>query len=103
MFALAEGGIFTAMILAATLVAVIERRFRRAALWCGAAAAVAAVGLMHGWQWTGKDTALHLGWGAGGEAALGYAAAGLVFFVAPWVTVSTRPREEQVTKPPRSR
>ena len=90
-FALAEGGIFTAMVLAAALVAVIERRFRLAALWCWLAAALSFTGLMHGWHWTGKDTALELGWGAAGEAALGYAAAGLVFFLAPWLADRRKP------------
>jgi AGZA family xanthine/uracil permease-like MFS transporter len=87
-FALAEGGIFTAMVLAAVAVAVIERRFRLAALWSFAGAALSATGLMHGWRWTGKDTALSLEWNAAGAAAIGYAAMGVVFFVAPWITTS---------------
>ena len=94
-FALAEGGIFTAMILAASLVAVIERRFRLAAAWCAAAASLSWVGLMHGWRWTGGDTALSLGWGAASQAALGYAAAAVVFFVAPWVAASRGAEEAQ--------
>lgn len=84
-FALAEGGIFTAMLLAAAVVGVIERRFRLAAGWCFAGALLAWFGLMHGWTWTATDTALELGWGAAPEAALGYAAMGLVFLLAPWL------------------
>jgi AGZA family xanthine/uracil permease-like MFS transporter len=84
-FALAEGGIFTAMILAAAAVAVIERRFRLGAAWCAAGAALSWFGLMHGWRWTGGDTALHLGWGAAPEAALGYLAMAVVFLAVPLV------------------
>ena len=84
-FALAEGGIFTAMLLAAATVAVIERRFRLAAAWCLAGAGLAWVGLMHGWRWTPADTVLELRWGAAPEAALGYAAMGALFFLAPWL------------------
>jgi hypothetical protein len=39
-FALEQGFIFSSVILAATTVAVIERRFTTAALWCSAAAAL---------------------------------------------------------------
>lgn len=84
-FGLSEGFIFTAMLLSAATVAVIERRFRKAAAWCWAGSALSLFGLMHGWQWTGGDTALSIGFGAAPEAALGYAAAGLIFFVAPWL------------------
>ncbi len=85
-FSLAEGGIFTAMLLAAAVVGVIERRFRLAAAWCFAGAVLSWFGLMHGWQWTGADTALDdLGWGVASEAALGYAVMGLVFLLAPVV------------------
>jgi AGZA family xanthine/uracil permease-like MFS transporter len=83
-FALEQGFIFTAMILAATTVAIIEQHFRRAALWCWAGAALSAVGLMHGYAFTPGDTVVRvapaLPWSAG------YALAGLVFFAAPWLT-----------------
>ena len=46
-FALEQGFIFTAMILSAVTVHLIERRFVQAALWCLAAAALSTVGLMH--------------------------------------------------------
>ncbi len=82
-FGLAEGGIFTAMLLAAVVVAVIERRFPLAAAWCFAAAVLSWTGLMHGWQWTPADTALRLAPGAAGEAAIGYAVMGAVFLLAP--------------------
>ena len=81
-FALEQGFIFTAMILSAATVFIIERRFRTAAAWCGAAALLSAVGLMHAYRWTPGDTAIDLrpAW----EWALGYAAMAAVLLAVPW-------------------
>jgi AGZA family xanthine/uracil permease-like MFS transporter len=83
-FALEQGFIFTSMILAAATVAVIERRFSLAALWCLAAAALSATGIMHGYSFTPADTVLTLGPGWGWAA--GYALMALVFVSARFVT-----------------
>ena len=80
-FALEQGFIFTAMILAAATVFIIEGRFRVAAGWFAAGAALSATGLMHGWTWTPADTVLHLGFVS--NATLGYAVAALILFLAP--------------------
>jgi AGZA family xanthine/uracil permease-like MFS transporter len=84
-FALEQGFIFTAMILAAATVAIIERRFRTAAAWCWVAAGLSASGIMHGWAFTAADSVLALGpawpWVAG------WAAMGACLWLAPWVTV----------------
>jgi adenine/guanine/hypoxanthine permease len=87
-FALTEGFIFTSMILAAATVAVIERQFVRAALWCFLAAALSAVGIMHAYQYTPSDTAMALGKPAWQWAA-GYAVMGLCFLLARWTTEPT--------------
>ncbi|EDM78011.1 hypothetical protein PPSIR1_19419 [Plesiocystis pacifica SIR-1] len=89
-FALEQGFIFTAMILATVTVLIIERKFTVAGLWLVAAAALASTGLMHGYRWTIGDTVLdvfapwrhpeRLGW------ALGYLAMAAVLFLAPTVT-----------------
>jgi AGZA family xanthine/uracil permease-like MFS transporter len=83
-FALEQGFIFTAMILAATTVHVIERRFARASAWCLAGAALSAVGLMHSYRFTMSDTALKLApaW----PWAAGYAFLGVLFLVARFIT-----------------
>jgi adenine/guanine/hypoxanthine permease len=83
-FALEQGFIFSAMILAAATVEVIERRFTRAALWCLAGAALSAVGLVHSYRFTPGDTVVSLtpAW----PWAAGYAAMAAVFFAARWVT-----------------
>ncbi len=84
-FAIEQGFIFTAMILAAGTVAIIEQRFVEAALWSWAGAALSAIGLMHGYAFTPGDTVVHLApaW----PWALGYALAGGLFFAARWITV----------------
>jgi adenine/guanine/hypoxanthine permease len=83
-FALEQGFIFTAMILAAATVAVIERRFTEAAIWCWSGAALSALGLMHSYRFTPGDTVVELApaW----PWASGYAVMGLVFFTARWTT-----------------
>lgn len=84
-FALEQGFIFSAMILAALTVALIERQFLRAALWSWSAAALSTIGLMHSYRWTFSDTALSLtpAW----AWAAGYVLMGMIFFLARWVCV----------------
>jgi AGZA family xanthine/uracil permease-like MFS transporter len=86
---LEQGFILSSVLLAAMTVEVIERRFRRAALWCLAAAALSAVGLVHSYRWTSSDTVLwlHPAW----PWALGYLVMAACFALAPWTTV---PSEE---------
>jgi AGZA family xanthine/uracil permease-like MFS transporter len=84
-FALEQGFIFTAMILSALTVAVIEQHFLHAAAWCWAGAALSACGLMHAYAFTPGDAvgilSPALPWAAG------YAVAGLVFASAKWLTL----------------
>jgi adenine/guanine/hypoxanthine permease len=83
-FALEQGFLFTAMVLSAATVAVIERKWTAAAAWCAIGALLSASGLMHSYQWTPSDTVLKLApaW----PFAAGYAAMALVFFTARWTT-----------------
>ncbi|MEA3411956.1 MAG: NCS2 family permease [Pseudomonadota bacterium] len=85
-FALEQGFILTAMLLAATTVFVIERHFARAAFCCLIAAALSSTGLMHGFSWTASDTVLSLtpAW----PWAIAYAVMALCFTAAKWVTVA---------------
>jgi AGZA family xanthine/uracil permease-like MFS transporter len=86
-FALEQGFIFTATVLAAATVGIIERRFASAALWCAVGAALSAAGLMHGYRFTPGDTAIALtpAW----EWAAGYAIMAALFAIAPHVTVES--------------
>jgi len=83
-FALEQGFIFTSMVLAATTVEIIERRFDRAALWMLAGAILSATGLMHGYRFTPGDTALDLSpaW----PWVVGYAVTAVLLWAAPWLT-----------------
>lgn len=83
-FALEQGFIFTAMILSAATVELIERRFGRAALWCFAAAVLSAAGLMHAYRFTPGDTVVDLApaW----PWVIGYVSMGALFLLARWVT-----------------
>ena len=89
-FALEQGFIFTAMILATVTVLIIERKFTVAGLWVLAAAALSSVGLMHGYRWTMGDTVLDVfsPWGHPERLqwTLGYLAMAAVLFLAPSVT-----------------
>jgi adenine/guanine/hypoxanthine permease len=83
-FALEQGFLFTAMILSAAVVGVIERRWTVAAAWCACAAILSACGLMHSYEWTFGDTALRLSpaW----PFAIAYSVMAVLFFTARWTT-----------------
>lgn len=83
-FALEQGFIFSAMILAAITVYIIEQKFRQAAFWSLGAAVLSWVGLMHSYDWTPTDTVIKLGWGAGSSWAVGYLLLAILFFYAEW-------------------
>lgn len=82
-FALEQGAIFTSTLLAAMTVAVIERRFRVAALWSWAAALLAACGLVHSYGWSAADTRMLLqpAW----EYVAAYGLIGTLFYGAGWI------------------
>jgi len=82
---LEQGFIFTAMILAAATVAIIERRFVSAAVWCFGAAVLALTGFIHSYRFTHGDAALALLEPAT-RWAIGYCVMGALFLLARWVT-----------------
>jgi len=83
-FAIEQGFLFTAMLLSAAVVGVIQRRWYAAASWCACAAVLSACGLMHSYQWTYGDTALKLApaW----PFVIGYSGMALLFLTAQWTT-----------------
>ncbi|MGB0128261.1 MAG: hypothetical protein WBP72_11540 [Rhodocyclaceae bacterium] len=97
-FALEQGAIFTATLLAAATAAVIDRRFLQASLWCWVAAMLSAIGLMHSYRWEVGDAVLSLepAW----PWVVGYASMGLIFFSARWVTISEKREGPPENKPP---
>ncbi len=83
LWGLEQGFLFTAMILSAATVAIIEGHFRKAGAWMATGAVLSWCGLMHAWAWGPGDTVLVLGAGVGLDYALGYAVAAAVLFAAP--------------------
>jgi len=81
-FALEQGQIITAMLLAAMLVYVIEQRFLAAGLAAAMAAGFAWFGVIHAWRFTQADTVLQVGWGTGSSWAAGYLLMAVVFLLA---------------------
>jgi len=100
-FALEQGFLYSAMIWAAIVVCIVDRAWIRAAVWCSVGSVLALTGLMHSYVLTGRDTVIDLpllAWASGqwksgrslfpaGGAALGYALAALVFFLAKYITI----------------
>jgi AGZA family xanthine/uracil permease-like MFS transporter len=84
-FALEQGFILSSMLLSATCVCVIERRFATAAAFSGAAAALSAVGLMHSYAFGAGATRMTLAPAWPFVAA--YASMAVVFLAARWLTV----------------
>lgn len=97
-FALEQGFIFSAMILSAVTVYVIERRLTVAAGWCLAGAALSLLGLLHGYAFTATDTALDAGHPAWSWCA-GYAAMALCFLSARYVAEAPTPPAEPRAAP----
>jgi AGZA family xanthine/uracil permease-like MFS transporter len=92
-FALEQGFILVAMLISAATVAIIGRRFVSAAIWCGAAALLAGLGLIHSYRWTLSDTAVSLSpaW----PWAAGYAIMAACLVAARWVTEPIEARREK--------
>ena len=81
-FALEQGQIITAMLLAALLVFAIEGRFLAAATCSGIAAVLAWFGVIPAWQFSTGDTVVNLGWQTGEPWAIAYALITVLILIA---------------------
>lgn len=83
-FALEQGFIFTAMIISAATVEIIERRFARAAAWSAAAAALSVAGIIHSYGYTPGDAVqvIEPAW----DFAIGYGAMAALLALARFLT-----------------
>lgn len=96
-FALSQGFLLSSMILASIMVHVIERQFRQAAAWCGVAAVLSTVGLIHAWQMGPVGLENRFGWGAAPEFALAYlAGAGVFLGFAVWNRWGIQPPRQEL-------
>jgi AGZA family xanthine/uracil permease-like MFS transporter len=99
-FALEQGFLYSAMIWAAIVVCIVDRRWQVAAIWSGIGALLSLAGLMHSYSFAGRDTVINLplmDWLNGqrhpgaplfpaAAVAAGYALATLLFLLAPYIT-----------------
>jgi AGZA family xanthine/uracil permease-like MFS transporter len=76
--ALSQGFLLSSMVLAAAMVFLIDRNFRKAAYWLFAAAALSAVGLIHAFTLTPAGVQNRFGWLAAPDFAAIYALMGFV-------------------------
>ena len=79
MIALSQGFILTSMVLAATCVFLVERKFGMAAIWTFAGAVFSAIGLIHAYTLDASGVCNKFGFMAAPSFAAAYAAAGLIF------------------------
>ena len=83
-FAIEQGALFLAMILAAFTAAVLERRLFAAAIWCFVASALSLCGLMHSYAFTFSDVVMAMK--PAYRWAIAYAIMGLICLVLPKVS-----------------
>ena len=98
MIALERGFIFTSMILAAIGVFLIERAFRRAALWSLAAALFSLVGIIHAYEITPGGVSSRFGLFAAPEFALAYALVAIIFFAVGWREATRAKNQNQALR-----
>ncbi|NJO12458.1 MAG: hypothetical protein HC872_02210 [Gammaproteobacteria bacterium] len=89
LFALGQGYIFTCMVLTAMVMAIIDRHYGRAAIWCLVGAALAAFGITHEHAITGGDIIglVHLPLPQWNTWATGYVLMAVVVYACKWLTV----------------
>ncbi len=90
-FALEQGFIFSAMILSAITVFIIERKFARAGAVSFIGAAICLTGLMHSYSFQQSDTVMKLS--PDFQFFVAYSVMGLIFVSARWIT-----RSEEATE-----
>ncbi len=84
-FAIEQGYVYTSIILAASTVCIIEKKFRAASAWFLAAAFFAMIGLTHQYEFTFGDTISTLNWELN-DWFWSYLFVAAVLFITPWIT-----------------
>lgn len=83
-FALGQGYILVAIVLASIVVCIIEQRFLSAGVWALTAAVLSWIGLIHSYRWAVADVVGNLQWGAGSAYATGYCLLAILFLYVHW-------------------
>jgi len=85
-FAIEQGFLITSMIFAATVVRIIDHRFRSAAKWMLIGSALSWIGLLHAYTWVPADSVGNFSLGAGREWAIAYLTTAAFLFAVPLLT-----------------
>ena len=89
-----QGFIVSSLVLAATMVHLIDRQFHKAAIWMAAAAVISGVGQVHAYELTGDGIQNRFGFMAAGPFAAGYGLTAVLL-----VVLHAGQRAEQLQKP----
>ena len=84
-FAIEQGYVYTSIILAATIVCIIEKQFRQASYWVFVAAILAALGFTHQYTFTFSDTISVLKFELN-DWFWSYLIVAVVLYITPWIT-----------------
>lgn len=90
MISLERGFIFTSMILSAMGVALIERKFARAAAWSAAAALLSMFGIIHAYDLGPGGITSRFGFTAAPEFLLAYLLVAALFLAVAWAAKKHR-------------
>ncbi|MGC2398560.1 MAG: hypothetical protein WA510_02190 [Acidobacteriaceae bacterium] len=84
LIALGQGSLLTSMLWSAALALIIQRRFRPAAAWLAAAAALSSVGIIHAYRLSGNGVESLIGWWVAPQFTLAYAGGALFLLGCAW-------------------
>ena len=88
--ALNQGFIVSSMVLAATMVYVIDRQFHKAAAWMAVAAVLSMVGVIHAYDLTAEGLHNRFGLWAAPPYAVAYWATAVLMFIMHWTGLSRK-------------
>ena len=86
-FALEQGFLLSSMLWAAMTVEIIERRFKKAAIWAASGALLSACGMIHSYRFTLSDTTQALGLGLAKPFVWGYGLLACLLLLGNWCNV----------------
>jgi len=84
LLSLGQGALLTSMLWAAAMALMVDRKFVRASGWMAAAAALAAIGVIHAWRLTQAGVEGRIGWWAAPDFALSYLAGAVFLLLCAW-------------------
>ncbi len=84
LIALGQGSLLTAMVWAAAMVYIVERRFVPAATWLGIAAALSAVGLIHAYRLSPAGVESQVGWWVAPAFTYSYSGGAAFLLLVAW-------------------